>query len=212
VIEKFQAPPVDKSRILGSRGERQQQLIHSVTIENEEEKRAAIVFLLEKRRLVRDEGEMQDLLGCSTKQIREARERASQAVRSDDALGKYIATRILEAQEQTPEAVTQPEAVPTMETAEKRLRSVAEQVFGLDAESIGGRERRSLNKLVNWSVVLIAQMALKKDRFAAAKIAGVEASSAERMITDAREEYAALGFFYNRVRKICTELGIPSPY
>lgn len=204
--------PLDASGFLSSKAIARDKLIASVSLPQEEDWFAATVHLLEARRLVRDEGELQDVLGCSGKQIQAARERATQALASKDTLGRYIEMRTHETSEKPEEAPRPAEAAgKKLERPEKALAATAKRYFSANPEHIGKMELRRREKYVHWAVILIAQLVLKKTVDEAAEIAGVESISASHMRRDGREEYAAKGFFYETVQKICKELGIPAP-
>src|SRR5579864_4370380 len=94
MTEETPRPKVSLTRneALGSRGVAREKLLDSINdgVTGEDDRRAAAVHLLKSRRLVRDDSEMQEVLGCSLSQVRAARERTQQALADNDTLGQYL--------------------------------------------------------------------------------------------------------------------------
>jgi hypothetical protein len=209
-MEKPKAP-LDPKQFVTSKAALREKLIRSVSLKNDDDRLAALVYLLEARKLVRDEDELQDVLGISRKQILAARSHGAQALAAQDELGKYLKVQVAAPAEATLGVQKQPEPEETNGPIEKRLVESARKHFGVDDTNVGGNELKRRGRYVNWAVLLIAQASLGKKPYEAAVVASVQPASIANMRRDGREEYATKGYFYETVQKICKEIGIPSP-
>ncbi len=172
--------------------------------------RIASIYLLTDPVLgLATEDEVGMLLNASAREMEDAIDEVDRAVEKGTELGKFIQT--LRATLEGHRPTTTEEKPADNLSQEERLVELARVHFTPEPGTERSPAQASPKKLARWAIILIAEKSLGKDREGAAALANVVKGSVTMMEKEGRHEYAAEGTFYEKVRRICKEIGVPSP-